>query len=99
MKPKKEREPSSFALCNPARLIPSQTRFVSLNADQRYVPVSRKASPSGIVMLMDCDPAAPEEVTRCKFTLTTTPAHYYDWSRILFYNNEQRAIINGLEYN
>ena len=64
-KPKKEREPTSFQLTNPARLVPSQMRFISLNADQRYVPVSRRVcAAAGIVMLIDCDPAAPENVVK-----------------------------------
>jgi 26S proteasome regulatory subunit N2 len=65
-KPKKEREPTSFSVQNPARIIPAQARFISLNPEQRYVPVSRKSSPSGIILLADHDPSAPEDVARCK---------------------------------
>lgn len=54
---KKEREPTSFSLSNPDRLIPSQTPYISIiHGDQRYVPVNHRLTrPAGIVMLMDTD--------------------------------------------
>lgn len=61
-KPKKVKEPSSFALTNPSRLTPSQARFISLQEGQRYVPVRDGVLPSGIVMLLDTDPTSPENV-------------------------------------
>lgn len=61
---KKEREPTSFVLNNPARLVPAQSRFVSLIANQRYEPVFRRSVPTGIVVLLDTDPTAPEDVVR-----------------------------------
>lgn len=61
---KKEREPSSFVLSNPDRQLPTQNRFISVVEGQRYVPVdSRMVHPTGIVVLMDSDPTAPEDVT------------------------------------
>jgi len=39
-----------------------QLRFVSLQQGQRYAPITR--SVSGIIMLLDADPSAPEEVQR-----------------------------------
>ena len=66
VKQKKEKEPSSFTLSNPGRLTPLQVRFISLQAPQhqRYAPVSKRAKPSGIVMLADANPSAEEVV--CK---------------------------------
>jgi len=75
-KPKKAKEPSSFQIKNPSRVIPSQTRFLSLTnantapipgdeaSSQRYIPVCRLQQPAGIVMLIDTDPTKPEEVTK-----------------------------------
>lgn len=64
VKPKKAKEPTSFPMANPARLIPQQGRFVSLQDGQRYVPVCRQNNPAGIVMLLDTDPSAPETVEK-----------------------------------
>lgn len=62
---KKEREPSSYLLSNPDRLVPSQVPYVSVVEGQRYVPVDhRMTRPTGIIMLMDCDPSAPQDVAR-----------------------------------
>lgn len=60
---KKEREPNSFMLSNPDRQLPTQNRFISVVDGQRYVPVDdRMAHPTGIVVLVDRDPDAPEDV-------------------------------------
>ena len=63
-KPKKVKEPTFFQLSNPSRLIPTQSRYVSLQEEQRYVPICRKTRPAGIVMLLDTDPSAPETVEK-----------------------------------
>jgi len=61
---KKEREATTFTLTNPARLIPAQTKFITVSYNQRYIPVYRRTVPTGIVMLVDNDPSAPEDVTK-----------------------------------
>eukprot|EP01041_Mallomonas_annulata_P003308 gene3308-6550_t len=61
---KREREPQSYMLANPTRVIPTQVRFVTVPSSQRYVPVGKSRPTSGIVMLMDTDPTAPEDVTK-----------------------------------
>ncbi len=75
-KAKKEKEPTSFTITNPARVIPAQIRFLSLpriggtddsnTVGSRYLPVdiTRRSAPSGIVMLIDEDPTSPELVER-----------------------------------
>ena len=64
---KKEREPSSFTLSNPDRLVPTQVPYITVLESQRYVPVDhRMVHPTGIVMLMDSDPIAPEDVLKGK---------------------------------
>ena len=45
-KPKKDKEPSSFPVCNPARLTVAQSRFIAMqpSAVQRYRPVTVNAN-------------------------------------------------------
>jgi 26S proteasome regulatory subunit N2 len=67
------KEASSFILSNPDRVIPMQAKFLSIQHDQRYIPVSARCSqnngnsnpvaPTGIVILIDNDPTSPEEVS------------------------------------
>ena len=62
---RKEREPSSYLLRNPERLVPSQVPYSSVVVGQRYAPVDhRMVHPTGIIMLIDCDPDAPQDVTK-----------------------------------
>jgi hypothetical protein len=61
---KKEKEPSSYNVTNPSRLIPAQRRFIAPKADSRYQPVDQRMVPAGIVMLIDRDPTAPQEVQK-----------------------------------
>ena len=68
-KPKKAKEPSSYILSNPSRLIPTQIRFISLQNNQRYAPIRTRTTPSGIIILMDFDPNAPEIVAKGKYLL------------------------------
>lgn len=66
-KPKKVKEPTSFQLPNPSRLIPAQVRFISLQSHingQRYAPIRTRGNPTGIVILKDYDPSAPETVQK-----------------------------------
>lgn len=60
-KPKKAKEPTSFTLSNPSRLVAAQQRFLSLPSGQRYRPVRAGCVPMGVVLLVDADPSAPED--------------------------------------
>jgi 26S proteasome regulatory subunit N2 len=86
VKPKKVKEPSSFALSNPSRLTPSQARFISLQEGQRYIPVRDAVLPSGIVMLLDTDPSLPENVVKvARLTLggedeIAAPPEPFEWN-------------------
>ena len=63
--PKKEREPSSFLLSNPDRVIPAQKRFLSILANAHYSPIAEgrdNSACTGIVVLRNNDPNAPEDV-------------------------------------
>jgi hypothetical protein len=63
------KEPTSFIVQNPSRVIPAQLRFLSLINEQRYKPVRNHSTShtpilSGILLLEDNDPNAPQEVTK-----------------------------------
>ncbi|KAG5226684.1 26S proteasome regulatoryfamily protein [Salix suchowensis] len=64
---KAEPEPAHEILINPARVIPTQEKFIKLMEDSRYVPV--KSAPSGFVLLRDLQPTEPEVLS-----LTDTPS-------------------------
>ncbi len=72
-KPKKVKEPTSFTVSNPTRLIPAQVRFMSVQSNQRYAPIRSRVTPTGIVMLIDFDPSAPEIVAKGKHALNSRP--------------------------
>lgn len=78
-KAKKVKDPASFQLTNPSRLIPQQQRFVSLPQDQRYQPVCRRNNPTGIVMLVDRDPTAPEIVAKVERMYCAEPPAPFEW--------------------
>merc|ERR1712224_1164073 len=64
---KKEREPSSFAVKNPGRVLPAQMRFLSVDGHGRYTPVASSRDMSGvtgIVVLRNSEPEAPQDVVK-----------------------------------
>ncbi|KAH6809118.1 26S proteasome regulatory complex [Perilla frutescens var. frutescens] len=67
---KAEPEPSFEILTNPARVIPSQEKFIKFLEDSRYVAV--KTAPSGFVLLKDLRPNEPEELSLTDSPSTTT---------------------------
>ncbi|GIL52990.1 hypothetical protein Vafri_8707 [Volvox africanus] len=54
-------EQSSYLLENPARVVPSQARFVALPSSGRWLPVKRE-SPLGILVMCDTQPGEPLEL-------------------------------------
>ncbi|KAL3507342.1 hypothetical protein ACH5RR_032724 [Cinchona calisaya] len=67
---KSEPEPSFEILTNPARVVPSQEKFIKFMEDSRYVPV--KLAPSGFVLLKDLRPTEPEVVSLTDAPSSTT---------------------------
>lgn len=49
-----EEEPNSYTIGNPARVVPSQRRFIAFDPEQRWRPI--KAVLSGVVVLRDTKP-------------------------------------------
>eukprot|EP00457_Paulinella_chromatophora_P001033 gb/GEZN01001035.1/.p1 GENE.gb/GEZN01001035.1/~~gb/GEZN01001035.1/.p1 ORF type:complete len:1045 (-),score=225.72 gb/GEZN01001035.1/:204-3338(-) len=69
---KKAKEPLFEILRNPARVTTAQRAFVKFDPkNQRYIPV--KASLSGIVMLRDKTPGAPEKIVVTKAPTVGVP--------------------------
>ncbi|KAM0977136.1 hypothetical protein ACFX2J_019795 [Malus domestica] len=64
---KSEPEPSFEILTNPARVVPSQEKYIKFLEESRYVPI--KLAPSGFVLLRDLRPTEPEVLS-----LTDTPS-------------------------
>ncbi|KAI4369753.1 hypothetical protein MLD38_018165 [Melastoma candidum] len=64
---KSEPEPSFEILTNPARVVPTQEKFIKFLEESRYVPV--KLAPSGFVLLKDLRPTEPEVLS-----LTDSPS-------------------------
>ncbi|KAI4311385.1 hypothetical protein MLD38_036288 [Melastoma candidum] len=64
---KSEPEPSFEILTNPARVVPTQEKFIKFLEESRYMPV--KLAPSGFVLLKDLRPTEPEVLS-----LTDSPS-------------------------
>ncbi|KAJ8566059.1 hypothetical protein K7X08_030536 [Anisodus acutangulus] len=62
-----EPEPSFGILTNPARVVPTQEKYIKFLEESRYLPI--KSSPSGFVLLKDLRPDEPEVLA-----LTDTPS-------------------------
>ncbi|XP_004239862.1 26S proteasome non-ATPase regulatory subunit 1 homolog A [Solanum lycopersicum] len=64
---KNEPEPSFEILTNPARVVPTQEKYIKFLEESRYLPI--KSSSSGFVLLKDLRPDEPEVLA-----LTDTPS-------------------------
>lgn len=62
-KPKKKRdpEPSSFSVSNPARITTAQANLCAFDFSQRYLPIRPEEKPYGVIMLTDSTPEEEEE--------------------------------------
>merc|ERR1711988_637022 len=69
----KEPEPPFEILQNPARVTVAQVKYVTFDADERYVPVE-KGEISGIIMLKDLKPDQPEELIKPQAVASTQAA-------------------------
>ncbi|VVA90009.1 unnamed protein product [Arabis nemorensis] len=70
---KAEPEATFEILVNPARVVPSQEKYIKLMEDSRYVPV--KLAPAGFVLLRDLRPDEPEVLSLTDApTSTASPA-------------------------
>ena len=63
-KPKKKREPepTSFRVSNPARVTKAQADVCSFDFEQRYRPIRPEETPYGVVMLTDSTPGEEEDL-------------------------------------
>mmetsp|Transcript_31663 Transcript_31663/g.76643 ORF Transcript_31663/g.76643 Transcript_31663/m.76643 type:complete len:1171 (-) Transcript_31663:211-3723(-) len=58
---KREPEPTSFRISNPARITTAQANVCAFDLDQRYRPIRPEAKPYGVIMLTDSTPDEDEE--------------------------------------
>ncbi|TQD91957.1 hypothetical protein C1H46_022473 [Malus baccata] len=65
-------EPSFEILTNPARVVPSQEKYINFLEESRYVPI--KLTPSGFVLLRDLRPTVPEVLSLTDTPLSATSA-------------------------
>jgi len=67
-KPKKKREPepTSFSVSNPARITTAQANVCAFDLSQRYRPIRPEEKPYGVIMLTDSTPDEEEEVSAVK---------------------------------
>mmetsp|Transcript_62041 Transcript_62041/g.147835 ORF Transcript_62041/g.147835 Transcript_62041/m.147835 type:complete len:1013 (-) Transcript_62041:62-3100(-) len=65
---KKEKEPSTTTLSNPARVLPMQKKYVTMQAGSRYEPVSKKLW--GVVLLRDTKPGEVVELVEATVPAT-----------------------------
>jgi 26S proteasome regulatory subunit N2 len=60
-KKKREPEPTSFRIPNPARITTAQANVCTFDLDQRYRPVRPETKPYGVIMLTDSTPGEDED--------------------------------------
>ena len=67
-KPKKKREPepTSFSVSNPARITMAQANVCAFDLSQRYRPIRPEEKPYGVIMLTDSTPDEEEDVSAVK---------------------------------
>lgn len=63
IKPRKKREPepTSFRITNPARITTAQANVCAFDLNQRYRPIRPEVKPYGVIMLTDSTPGEDEE--------------------------------------
>jgi len=67
-KPKKKREPepTSFRISNPARITAAQADVCTFDSNQRYKPIRPEEKPYGVIMLTDSTPGEEEDLGAVK---------------------------------
>merc|ERR1719362_2723442 len=85
VKPKKKREPepTSFRLANPARVTTAQAEVCAFDLDQRYRPVRPEETPYGVVMLTDSTPGEDEDLGAVKTPAQedeADPPEAFEWT-------------------
>mmetsp|Transcript_27232 Transcript_27232/g.40207 ORF Transcript_27232/g.40207 Transcript_27232/m.40207 type:complete len:142 (-) Transcript_27232:108-533(-) len=58
---KREPEPTSFRVKNPARITKAQSKVCAFDLEQRYRPIRPNEVPFGVVILTDSTPAEEDE--------------------------------------
>merc|ERR1712130_979579 len=66
VKKKREPEPTSFRVGNPARITVAQSAVCEFDLTQRYRPIRPEEKPFGVIILTDSTPGEEEELGAVK---------------------------------
>jgi len=66
IKKKREPEPTSFRVGNPARITTAQSPFCAFDLSQRYRPIRPEEKPFGVIILTDSSPGEAEDLGAVK---------------------------------
>merc|ERR1711957_99685 len=84
-KPKKKREPepTSFRISNPARITTAQADVCTFDPNQRYCPIRPEEKPYGVIMLTDSTPEEEEDLGAVKTPAQedeADPPEAFEWT-------------------
>ncbi len=75
-----EPEPSSYRMDNPARVVPTQARWVAWDTAGRYVPIKPYCT-TGIVIVKDTTPGECALNLKCPYLVSSVQLAYA-WQRV-----------------
>ena len=84
-KKKREPEPTSFRIGNPARITVAQSEVCEVDLSQRYRPIRPEEKPFGVIILTDSTPGEEEELGAVKAPSLepegeTAPPEPFEWA-------------------
>jgi 26S proteasome regulatory subunit N2 len=84
-KKKREPEPSSFRISNPARITIAQSHLCQFDLNQRYRPIRTEEKPFGVIILTDSTPGEEEDLGAVKAPSLepegeTAPPEPFEWT-------------------
>ena len=85
VKKKREPEPTSFRVGNPARITVAQSKVCEFDLSQRYRPVRSEEKPFGVIILTDSTPGEEEDLGAVKAPSLepegeTAPPEPFEWT-------------------
>jgi len=85
VKKKREPEPTSFRVSNPARITVAQSAVCEFDLEQRYRPIRSEEKPFGVIILTDSTPGEEEELGAVKAPSLepegeTAPPEPFEWT-------------------
>merc|ERR1712194_801355 len=85
VKKKREPEPTSFRVGNPARITVAQSAVCEFDLSQRYRPIRSEEKPFGVIILTDSTPGEEEDLGAVKAPSLepegeTAPPEPFEWT-------------------